>query len=177
MEEEDAGTTAKPPQTTSLFPVFLQPSSSNNDSSVTGWLQNSSFTADATAINSAVPSHYQHSQLEESSSEEEDKAEKDKERGAGPQYELVNSSASDRGSYSDDETEERRKKKKKKRRRRELSGTTPSFPDYSIASRKPDVRTWASSSTSTTNTKEYYFDSRGDRDNLAFGSLYRYLQH
>ncbi|CAI9113285.1 OLC1v1013858C1 [Oldenlandia corymbosa var. corymbosa] len=176
MEPEDAGTPAKPPPTTSLFPVLLQPSSSTNDTAAGAWLQNSSFKFDAGALNNAVPTSYQRIQLEESSSGEDERAEKDKRKVSGPQYELVNSSASDRGSHSDDEeTTGRRRhrdKKKRKRRKKESSSTTPSFPDYAIGSRKPDVRTWASS-TSSASTKEYYFDSRGDRNNLEFGSLYR----
>nr|GMD92263.1 protein NRDE2 homolog isoform X1 [Ipomoea batatas] len=45
-----------------------------------------------------------------------------------------------------------------------------------FSSRKPDVASWASSSAAAaTNAKDYYFDSRGDRDNLAFGCLYKYL--
>ncbi|KAL3512463.1 hypothetical protein ACH5RR_025180 [Cinchona calisaya] len=183
MENEDAGTTAKPPETTSLFPVLLQPSSTgNNTDNVPEWLRNSSFTTNLTVINDAVSSHYQQSQLEESSSsEEEERAEKNKAKVSGPQYELLDSSASDRGSYSDDddgETKEKRRnrKKKKKRRKRELSSNAASLHDYALASsssRKPDVRAWSSSSSSATTNKEYYFDSRGDRDNLAFGSLYR----
>nr|GMC53154.1 B3 domain-containing protein At1g05920-like [Ipomoea batatas] len=37
-----------------------------------------------------------------------------------------------------------------------------------------NVASWASSSAAAaTNDKDYYFDSRGDRDNLAFGCLYK----
>ncbi|CAI9109785.1 OLC1v1009681C1 [Oldenlandia corymbosa var. corymbosa] len=165
----------------SLFPVLLQPSSGSNDTAAGDWLQNSSFTADAGALNNAVPSPNQQIQLEDSSSSsgEDERAHKNRVKVSGPQYELViNSSASDRGSHSDDgdddeETGKRRRnknrRKKKKKRKMESSSATHLFP------RKPDSQIWASSSTtsSTNNAKDYYFDSRGDRDNLAFGSLYR----
>lgn len=42
---------------------------------------------------------------------------------------------------------------------------------YAIGSRKSGVRAWTNSESKI--SKDYYFDSRGDRDNLAFGCLYR----
>nr|GMC49449.1 protein NRDE2 homolog isoform X2 [Ipomoea batatas] len=45
--------------------------------------------------------------------------------------------------------------------------------DESARKQETDVASWASSSAAAaTNDKDYYFDSRGDRDNLAFGCLY-----
>lgn len=180
MEKESTGTTA--PETTSLFPVLPQSAAGDNDN-VPEWLRNTSFTTDLTVINDAFSTHYQQSQIEELSSEEdEERAEKSKAKIARPQYELIDSSASDRGSYSDDEEmkakRKNRKRKKKKSRRRELSSNAASLHDYGLASssssRKPDIRAWASSTSDTTgSTKEYYFDSKGDRDNLAFGCIYR----
>nr|XP_027122944.1 protein NRDE2 homolog [Coffea arabica] len=181
MERGGAGTTV--PETTSLFPVRPQ-SSTGDEDNAPEWLRNTSFTTDLTLINDAVSTHYQQSQLEELSSEEdEERAEKSKEKLPRPQYELIDSSASGRGSYSDDEEmkEKRRnrKRKKKKRRRRELSSNAASLHEYGLASsssssRKADIRAWASSTSDTTgSTKEYYFDSKGDRDNLAFGCIYR----
>lgn len=42
---------------------------------------------------------------------------------------------------------------------------------FDVSVRKPNVSSWANSNEGK--SKEYYFDSHGDRDNLAFGSLYR----
>lgn len=85
-----------------------------------------------------------------------------------PQYELVDSSASDEN--SSEGKEDKKEKKKKKRKRRNRSSEVAAPLDYGPSSRKPDGKSWAN----TTN-KEYYFDSRGDRDNLAFGCIYRYV--
>ena len=83
-------------------------------------------------------------------------------------YELLESSASE----DDSEHEKRKKRKKKKRRRRRNeSEERGGFGEY--GSRKSDVRAWADADGRP--SKDYYFDSNGDRDNLAFGSLYRYL--
>lgn len=69
-------------------------------------------------------------------------------------------------------SKKRRDKEKRKKRRRERSAErrgAGSFADY--GSRKSNVRAWADSETKS--SKDYYLDSRGDRDNLAFGCLYR----
>lgn len=86
---------------------------------------------------------------------------------ASRSYELLESSASD----DDSEHEKRKKRKKKRRRRRNESEERGGFGEY--GSRKSDVRAWADADGRP--SKDYYFDSNGDRDNLAFGSLYRYL--
>lgn len=64
--------------------------------------------------------------------------------------------------------EERKKRKERKRTGDELQiGTLDQSVD-----RKAVVKTWADGKVSL--PKEYFVDTRGDRDNLAFGSLYRY---
>lgn len=158
--------TVLPQVQASLFPVHLQPSSSGNDG-VPEWLQNTSFTTDISVINDVVASRYKPQQQSELESEDEEEEVKE----VPPRYELLDSSASDgcSGSSVSGERKSRKKRKKKKRRKRELSSDAPPFYDYT-SSRKPDVRSWTSSSATN---KDYYFDSRGDRDNLAFGSLYR----
>ncbi|PWA64045.1 hypothetical protein CTI12_AA173800 [Artemisia annua] len=77
------------------------------------------------------------------------------------QYELVESS-----DFSDVET----KRGRRDRRKRKKGGGGDDD------SRKQNTEKWANevgSGVGTGASKEYYFDSRGDRDNLAFGSLYR----
>ncbi|KAJ8537094.1 hypothetical protein K7X08_035495 [Anisodus acutangulus] len=166
MEEIEAET----PKSSSLFPVFppsQKPSTPNPTTSydaVPEWLRNTSFTTDIAVINDAVSTNYEKIQFQENLEEEDEgeDVEKENQKGEGTRYELLHSSASD-----DDERYSKKKKRKNKRRKRQLSSD-----DYALSSsRKPDVRTWAS--LAATNVKDYYFDSRGDRDNLAFGSIYR----
>lgn len=85
---------------------------------------------------------------------------------AGTSYDLLESSES--GGDSKGESR-RRKKKSKRRRRRSRERGDDGAGDF--GSRKSDVRAWAGSAVKP--AKDYYFDSRGDRDNLAFGSIYR----
>ncbi|XP_075483295.1 LOW QUALITY PROTEIN: uncharacterized protein LOC142523397 [Primulina tabacum] len=160
---------------TSLFPAFLPskrpqiPSAAVADADTTSaaaavnWLQNSSFTTDLSVINDAVSKYelpYDALDDEEQVPEEID-ANKRRD-----QYEMVASSASD----EDASEGEGRKKRRKQRRRSEARPSSYDYPAALSSSRKPGVQKWASS---TTGEKEYFFDSRGDRDNLAFGSVYR----
>lgn len=175
MEKDEAETTSVQNDTVlstqagSLFPVQPQPFSSSNDGA-SEWLQNASFTADLSVINDAVSSRYKAQKQIESESEDDEEV-KERQENLRPQYELLDSSEPDKDSgISSSEERRNRKKRKKKKRKRDLSGDAPPVYDYT-SSRKSDVRTWESSST---NSKDYYFDSRGDRDNLAFGSLYRF---
>jgi hypothetical protein len=69
-------------------------------------------------------------------------------------------------SSSDDDRGSRRKDRKRRKRRRDQERY-----DGAAASRKPGVRAWAGSETKL--VKDYYFDAKGDQDNLAFGSIYR----
>ncbi|KAG8378654.1 hypothetical protein BUALT_Bualt07G0007800 [Buddleja alternifolia] len=177
MEEEE-----QPTETTSLFPAFVHhpppqflPSTTSASAAAAGqsqWLHNTSFTTDISVINDAV-SKYELPYDEEQ--EEEEKLEEINVGKRPPRYEMVQSSPSDASAASGEENREKRKKKKRRRKREESSGSRPPY-DYgatlSSSSRKPGVQKWSSTS-STSNDKEYYFDSRGDRDNLAFGSVYR----
>ncbi|KAH6815829.1 hypothetical protein C2S51_020649 [Perilla frutescens var. frutescens] len=163
MEEEEQTT-----KTTSLFAAFAGepalPSTADSGSGSAQWLQNNSFNTDLSVINDAVTKY--NFTYDEEPEEEEDEIDAKKRT---PRYEMVPSEAS---ASSD---EERRKKSKKKKKRRKESSGSRIFDGYaatlSSSSRKAGVQKWASSSAA--NEKEYYFDSRGDRDNLAFGSIYR----
>ncbi|KAL5545147.1 hypothetical protein UlMin_008931 [Ulmus minor] len=139
------------------------------------WLCNSSFTADLSLINDAVS---RFNSQPEPPSEDEEEAEEEHERSHGrsepkpsQSYEQLESSESDRASGSDGR--ERRSKKKKRSRKKRKSERyderSGGFDDY--GSRRSNVRAWADSDRKP--SKEYFFDSRGDRDNLVFGSLYR----
>ena len=85
----------------------------------------------------------------------------------GTSYDLLESPESG----GDSKSESRRRKKKSKRRRKR-SRERGDDGAGEFGSRKSDVRAWAGSALKP--AKDYYFDSRGDRDNLAFGSIYRY---
>lgn len=176
MEKEEEIIEEEQAKTTSLFPVFhhqqtpLQTSTVATAAASEQWLCNSSFTTDLSVINDAVSKYDQ--PYEEDEEEDNNKSEKINSDKLRSQYELVDTPVSDKSSSSSDR--EKRKKKKKKKRKRE-NGRSSSYDfaaTFSSSTRKPDVKKWANSSTSS--DKEYYFDSHGDRDNLAFGSLYRY---
>ncbi|KAI3796903.1 hypothetical protein L1987_39590 [Smallanthus sonchifolius] len=160
----------QPPSTaTTLFPVSKQtPSDSTNplqvsNSSAPAWLSNTSFTADLSTINDVVAArHDRHSELDD----EEEREEELEERRPQPRYELVDSSASDQD--LDGRRGRSSKKEKRKRKKRKQSDY-----EYGPSSRKQNIQSWANNSTTSSGNKEYYFDSRGDLDNLAFGSLYR----
>lgn len=76
--------------------------------------------------------------------------------------------------------EKRRRKRKKeekeeRKRRKERKQTGDTLQIGSLegqsVDRKAAVKAWADGKSNA--AKEYYVDTRGDRDNLAFGSLYR----
>uniref|UniRef100_A0A7N0UFL9 Protein NRDE2 homolog n=1 Tax=Kalanchoe fedtschenkoi TaxID=63787 RepID=A0A7N0UFL9_KALFE len=154
---EEKATT--PTTTTALFPILTTPehtaatatvNTSPQNISAPQWLSNTSFTAD---IHHAVSS--QHNIPSLPSDEEADQ------RGASPRYGLLNSDGD-----SDSETK-KRKRKKRPRMSADVSNT--------FAARKPSGRFWDKSGSAfeTASSKDYIFDSRGDPNNLAFGSLYR----
>ncbi|KAF7822056.1 protein NRDE2-like protein isoform X1 [Senna tora] len=145
----------------SLFPLFpLADSSQQTSTSVPQWLSNSSFTTDISVINDAVASQL-NKETTESPREEHDLDDEEDE--------ILESSESDRESGGARGKKDTKKKKKRKKRRRDGLSEKGGLDDY--GSRKSRVRTWADSETKT--TKDYYFDSHGDRDNLAFGCIYR----
>ncbi|CAN4085405.1 unnamed protein product [Withania somnifera] len=80
--------------------------------------------------------------------DEGENVEKENQKGGGAWYELLHS-----------------------RRKKQPSSIERPLYDYALSSsRKPQVRNWASSSAAGS-VKEYYFDSRCDPDNLAFGDI------
>nr|GMC53153.1 protein NRDE2 homolog isoform X1 [Ipomoea batatas] len=186
MEKEEDESARKqetgeePKTTSSLFPV--SPQFSNSAAAVPEWLRNSSFTTNLSVINDSLSAaHYRHAPFQyEDKEEEEEEEEEEKEVDKGSnkeraQYELLDSSASDRGCSSSPSDSRRKRRMKKRKRRRERSADARKPYEHPLfSSRKPDVASWASSSAAAaTNDKDYYFDSRGDRDNLAFGCLYK----
>ncbi|KAI4329950.1 hypothetical protein MLD38_028272 [Melastoma candidum] len=136
----------------------------SSDAPVPRWLSNSSFNADASAINTSSSAAAFSGNLSAGLPDtdyEDERVDNDEERGqgAGVSYEMVESSDSDR---------EMDRRKKKKRRRRKPSGVE----DNVASDRKVSVRVWPDSGVLKP-VKEYFVDLMGDRDNLAFGSLYR----
>lgn len=73
---------------------------------------------------------------------------------------------------SSEQADARRLKRDDKRRRRKKR-TRDREKEDDGTSRKSRVRAWAGSETKM--AKDYYFDSHGDRDNLVYGSLYKYF--
>nr|XP_010917280.1 protein NRDE2 homolog isoform X1 [Elaeis guineensis] len=168
-DEGGRGEEARPNSPTpSLFPVF--PLSSNpslpppSSSTAPQWLSNPSFTFDVSSLTgsggaAAVASFRQDSDSEDEAAAEAAPSER------LPTYDLVASSPSASSSEEHRRSKRKEGRRKKKRRRREGEGWDDG------ASRKSGVRAWVGSDTKP--AKDYYFDLRGDRDNLAFGSLYR----
>jgi hypothetical protein len=186
MEEEKPAPTEAPPpaeeeepkqQKPSLFPLFPASDASSSQPqrpSVPQWLNNSSFTADLSLITDAVfnvnpASLSSPPEPETDSEQEEEPQEKRFKSNPKPSYELLESSSESDRATRKESTEKRTKRRKKRKRKksRERGG----LDDYHRA-RKSDVRAWAGSETKP--SKDCYFDSRGDPDNLAFGCLYRY---
>lgn len=164
MAEEDRNLT------TSLFPLFPTPdaasaSASTTVSSAPQWLSNSSFTADLSLINESVSAQYKIQPLDDDDEEEDDEADDGGGRSES-KYELVESD----GESDDGERSRKRKKRRKKGRKEDEMSN-------SFAVRKPSGQSWLKSGSvakGSGSVKDYVFDSHGDRDNLAFGSLYRY---
>ncbi|CAL0322296.1 unnamed protein product [Lupinus luteus] len=146
----------------SLFPLFSIPNSSSlqTTNSVPQWLCNSSFNSDVSLINDAAASQLHHETAEYPS--QDDDGDNDEKQPFRPSYKILKSSESDGERRERGKKDKKRKKKKRKHERSELDG---------YGSRKSRVRAWADSETNT--SKDYYIDSHGDPDNLAFGSMYR----
>jgi flagellar biosynthesis GTPase FlhF len=195
-EEKEAEKTSSSP---SLFPLFAAAAAS---SSITqqqtntpindtvppppppAWLYNTSFTTDLSIVNDAVsslhPSHHSDSDLEE---QEEDKDDRVSNQGKDRSYQLLQEPEQEKtreakysrsdSDYSDSGRERKKTKKRRhsKKKKRDRSRDEEDARDF--GSRKSNVRVWAGSDTKT--TKDYYFDTHGDRDNLVYGTLYRYF--
>jgi hypothetical protein len=77
---------------------------------------------------------------------------------------------------SDDSSRERRhwkRRKDKEKQKEKAMAEAASMERFRVPAgteRKAAVKTWVEE---TPPSQDYYFDSKGDRDNLAFGSLYR----
>ncbi|XP_042399525.1 nuclear exosome regulator NRDE2-like isoform X1 [Zingiber officinale] len=147
----------------SLFPLFPLPNNSSPSdppfSSGSQWLANTSFTFD---VSSLVGSGAGDALREEPANLDSDDEVPAAARPPPPSYDLVPSSPS--VSSSEDERRSKRKARRKKRKR-EREGVGDGAP------RKSAVRAWSGSVMKP--VKDYYFDADGDKDNLAFGSLYR----
>ncbi|WOL06619.1 hypothetical protein Cni_G15353 [Canna indica] len=156
---------------TSLFPLFpfsanpspLDPSSSGGPR----WLSNPSFTFDV----SSLPGGGGGDTLREEPGSPDSDAEASGAAAAARDptstrpplsYDLVPSSPS---ASSEDERHPKPKERRRRKRKREKERLDDGAP------RKSGVRAWAGSDTKS--AKDYYFDAHGDRDNLAFGCLYR----
>ncbi|KAL9324380.1 hypothetical protein ACSQ67_009237 [Phaseolus vulgaris] len=154
-------------QKPSLFPLFPSSSSlqTTTTSSTPQWLCNSSFTTDLSVINDAFASQINRETSLSPPQNDEDDENHAEAHPLPSRYEILESSESDGGGRD----RERKKRKKKKKRRRDSSAERGGFDGF--GSRKSRVRVWADSDNNV--TKDYYFDSNGDRDNLAFGCIYR----
>ncbi|RWW21680.1 hypothetical protein GW17_00014162 [Ensete ventricosum] len=165
-EERPESNTLKP----SLFPLSANLSPDSLSSSAPQWLSNASFTFDVSSLpgrGSDGPHWEERASPDYGVEASGAAADGDPTPARPPQrtYDLVPSSPSE--SSSKDE----RRSKGKERRRRKRKREKERLDDG--ASRKSEVRAWAGSDTQP--TKDYYFDAHGDRDNLAFGCLYRFL--
>jgi len=196
-EEKEAEKTSSSP---SLFPLFAAAAAS---SSITqqqtntpindtvpppppppAWLYNTSFTTDLSIVNDAVsslhPLHHSDSDLEE---QEEDKDDRVSNQGKDRSYQLLQEPEEEKKSeakysrsdsdYSDSGRERKKTKKRRHSKKKKRDGSRDEEDARDFGSRKSNVRVWADSDTKT--TKDYYFDTHGDRDNLVYGTLYRYF--
>lgn len=148
----------------SLFPLFHLPAAGEpSDPKKPLWLRNASFTVDVASLPAPARAPAAPSPSEDggdSSSGESDGVPVAAKR---PVYELV-------GSSSDSEERAVRGKRRRKRRKRGRESVRESEEGLG---RKSGVDIWAAGGLDARSDKGYYFDSKGDRDNLAFGSLYR----
>ncbi|KAK3225422.1 hypothetical protein Dsin_005284 [Dipteronia sinensis] len=131
-----------------LFPTHMNNnntrSSDNSQNAASQWLCNSSFQlTDLSVINDTVVS---------SLPDEDDDQPSYPSRPAS--YELLEEESKSESDGEREKTNKKKKKKEKKRKRsREKGEVYDSFP--------------------SAKSKEYFFDSHGDRDNLVYGKLYR----
>ncbi|KAH1234049.1 Protein NRDE2 [Glycine max] len=153
----------------SLFPLFPLTASSSLQTTTTSstpqWLSNTSFTTDISVINDAVASQLNREITQSPPQDDEDENRAQANPLPSSRYEILESSESDGGGRD----RERKKRKKRKKRKRDSSVERGGF--HGFGSRKSRVRAWADSEAKV--AKDYYIDSHGDRDNLAFGCIYR----
>ncbi|KAH7550660.1 hypothetical protein JRO89_XS13G0240400 [Xanthoceras sorbifolium] len=145
-----------------LFPTLNNNTSDNSQNAASQWLSNSSFQlTDLSVINDAVSSL-----PDQNHSDEEDREENNDE----PSYpSRVNPSGSyelleqESESESGGEREKTNKKKKKRSNKKEKNKKRKRSRE------RGDVY----DSFTSAKSKDYFFDSHGDRDNLVYGKLYR----
>ncbi|URE46950.1 hypothetical protein MUK42_32857 [Musa troglodytarum] len=169
-EEERPESSALKPSLFPLFPLSSNPSlPDSSPSSAPQWLSNASFAFDVSSLpgrGSDRPSWEERASTDSDGEASGAAADGDPAPARPPQrsYDLVPSSPSESSSK-----DERRSKGKERRRRKRRKREKERSDDG--ASRKSEVRAWAGSDAQP--SKDYYFDAHGDRDNLAFGCLYR----
>ncbi|XP_024385096.1 uncharacterized protein [Physcomitrium patens] len=172
----------------SLFPSLGNVGSKQTPGGAPSWLSNSSFSENLLPppLNSLASKGNKHPYGRDILDEIEEKEGKGavRERFRAELGTETASSTSDSDLSKEDEGEKsrrkrrkekrrkRRKEERKKRKERKRTGDELQIGtlDQSV-DRKAVVKTWADGKVSL--PKEYFVDTRGDRDNLAFGSLYR----
>ncbi|KAL8153533.1 hypothetical protein V2J09_011293 [Rumex salicifolius] len=161
-----------------LFPVFAAGAGGSTESS-SPQLRNFSFSADLAVVNEAVSSRYSRSSpvaLDDEDEEDSDgefRKKEESEINAKPSassYQLLESSGSDSEERDMKERDKRTRKKRKRKKRSDDGGGIRKLP-FHAGFRQSSGRAWAGSDKPA--SKDYYVDSRGDPDNLVFGSLYR----
>jgi hypothetical protein len=171
-DSPDSRLTTANTSTSSLFPIF--PVASNSTSSLPPassynpqWLSNSSFTSDVSAIHSTV------SAVPPSESDEEALDSPKDRKPPVVKFDIVHSPPSQSGSGSgSDGKEEDKRARRKERRKKKRRKDKDRWRWDEAGSRKSGLHTWDGSGKKP--AKDYYFDAKGDLDNLEFGSLYRY---
>lgn len=136
-----------------------------NPNAAPQWLCNASFAADPSLISAsaAVAQPLDEDEPDGGSSDGHAKPKR------AHSYEMLDSSSEDDGQGR----RNKEKRKRRKRRRRRSGEDSEMTTDRGLGSRKASFRSWAGLGSQPKPSKEYYFDSTGDRDNLAFGCLYR----
>ncbi|XP_050218221.1 uncharacterized protein LOC126668990 isoform X2 [Mercurialis annua] len=144
----------------SMFNLFgVSTADTIQQTSAPNWLCNTSFTTNLSVIKDAVSAlRKDHQTLTESDQEEEEEEPHNSNVKPSTSYQLIEeeeeetkASDSDSGSGSKKSSKTRVKRRRNKKK-----------------SSNDDVRV-----THSKHTKDYYFDSHGDADNLVYGSLYR----
>ncbi|WCJ42165.1 Nuclear exosome regulator NRDE2 [Euphorbia peplus] len=159
-DEEEAP--AKP----SLFPVFAGTGTAAAAAPNSGWLSNSSFTTNLSVIDETVSSLHK-SQIQTESDHDDDEESSPRR----PQLNPPSSSASYQLLEEEENEEEEEQcsdsggsdRKKKKRRGKRDTSSRKRKKRFIVDDSDARVRV----------SKDYYFDSHGDADNLVYGSIYR----
>ncbi|KAJ7520618.1 hypothetical protein O6H91_19G013800 [Diphasiastrum complanatum] len=170
----------------SLFPVAAAGSKEAPNTEAPSWLSLSSFSESLLPPRHQTPIFYQQ-ELEE---DEDIKGRASNSKQERPEYKVLSSSTDDRSTDTEDkehkavQREIKRKRRRKRRKEEEEKKKASRTKDLKwqgdaskigtlkgLADRKASTGIWADKQANL--SKDYYFDTHGDRDNLAFGSLYR----